>query len=121
MGQTLIVSVVYIQPPQKCGAKDLFQEIIEYLKFKATKGTVSDFRGRTMEVLKGCRVEMIIIDEANRIKPETFAQMAKSQNLLLINFNSLFWIERFLRSASLSLFLSNSTIVVKGCFLLQTK
>jgi DNA transposition AAA+ family ATPase len=47
MGKTPIVPVVYIQPPQKCGAKDLFQEIIEYLKFKATKGTVSDFRGRT--------------------------------------------------------------------------
>ncbi len=75
VGKTPIVPVVYIQPPQKCGAKDLFQEIIEYLKFKATKGTVSDFRGRTMEVLKGCRVEMIIIDEADRIKPETFADV----------------------------------------------
>jgi hypothetical protein len=96
VGKTPIVSVVYIQPPQKCHAKDLFQEIIEYLKFKATKGTVSDFRGRKMEVLKGCRVEMIIIDEADRIKPETFAEMAESQNLLLINFNSLFWIERSL-------------------------
>jgi len=75
VGKTPIVPVVYIQPPQKCGAKDLFQEIIEYLKFKATKGTVSDFRGRTMEVLKGCGVEMIIIDEADRIKPETFADV----------------------------------------------
>ena len=53
----------------------MFQEIIEYLILKATKGTVSDFRGRTMEVLKGCRVEMIIIDEADRIKPETFADV----------------------------------------------
>ncbi len=52
---------------------------------------------------------------------EILRSTAESQNLLLINFNSLFWIERFLRSASLSLFLSNSTIVVKGCFLLQTK
>ena len=42
VGKTPIVPVVYIQPPQKCGAKDLFQEIIEYLKFKATEGTVSE-------------------------------------------------------------------------------
>jgi hypothetical protein len=28
-----------------------------------------------MEVLKGCRVEMIIIDEADRIKPDTFADV----------------------------------------------
>ncbi|BAB75328.1 TniB family NTP-binding protein [Anabaena sp. FACHB-709] len=75
VGRPPIVPVVYIQPPQKCGAKDLFQEIIEYLKFKATKGTVSDFRGRTMEVLKGCGVEMIIVDEADRLKPETFAEV----------------------------------------------
>ena len=75
VGRPPIVPVVYIQPPQKCGAKDLFEEIIEYLKFKATKGTVSDFRNRTMEVLKGCGVEMIIVDEADRIKPETFAEV----------------------------------------------
>jgi DNA transposition AAA+ family ATPase len=75
VGRPPIVPVVYIQPPQKCSAKDLFQEIIEYLKFKATKGTVSDFRGRTMEVLKGCGVEMIIVDEADRLKPETFAEV----------------------------------------------
>jgi DNA transposition AAA+ family ATPase len=51
------------------------KEIIEYLNFRATKGTVSDFRGRAMEVLKGCGVEMLIIDEADRLKPETFADV----------------------------------------------
>jgi len=75
LGKPPIVPVVYIQPPQKCGAKELFKEIIEYLKFRATKGTVSDFRGRTMEVLKQCQVEMLMIDEADRLKPETFAEV----------------------------------------------
>ncbi|MHC5724872.1 MAG: TniB family NTP-binding protein [Nostoc sp.] len=75
VGRPPIVPVVYIQPPQKCGSKDLFKEMIEYLKFRATKGTVSDFRGRAMEVLKGCGVEMLIIDEADRLKPETFAEV----------------------------------------------
>lgn len=75
VGRPSIVPVVYIQPPQKCGSKDLFKEMIEYLKFRATKGTVSDFRGRAMEVLKGCGVEMLIIDEADRLKPETFAEV----------------------------------------------
>ncbi|MFB2737953.1 TniB family NTP-binding protein [Umezakia ovalisporum] len=46
LGRPPIVPVIYIQPPQKCGAKDLFKEIIEYLKFKATKETVLDFRNR---------------------------------------------------------------------------
>lgn len=75
VGRPPIVPVVYIQPPQKCGSKDLFKEMIEYLKFRATRGTVSDFRGRAMEVLKGCGVEMLIIDEADRLKPETFAEV----------------------------------------------
>jgi len=59
-------------PPSRCGAKDLFKEVIEYLRYRAVKGTVSDFRSRAMEVLKGCEVEMLIIDEADRLKPETF-------------------------------------------------
>lgn len=75
VGRPPIVPIVYIQPPQKCASKELFKEIIEYLKFRATKGTVSDFRGRAMEVLKGCGVEMLIIDEADRLKPETFAEV----------------------------------------------
>lgn len=71
-GKKPIVPVVYIQPPQKCGSKELFKEIIEFLKYRATKGTVSDFRGTTLEVLKGCEVEMLVVDEADRLKPETF-------------------------------------------------
>jgi DNA transposition AAA+ family ATPase len=67
--QTPIVPVVYIMPPSKCGAKDLFKEIIEYLRYRAVKGTVSDFRSRAMEVLKGCEVEMLIIDEAEWASP----------------------------------------------------
>lgn len=74
-GKKPIVPVVYIQPPQKCGPKELFKEIIEFLKYRATKGTVSDFRGRAIEVLKGCEVEMVIVDEADRLKPETFADL----------------------------------------------
>ncbi|OYE04982.1 transposase [Nostoc sp. 'Peltigera membranacea cyanobiont' 232] len=75
IGRPPIVPVVYIEPNQKCTSKDLFKEIIEYLNFRATKGTVSDFRGRAMEVLKGCGVEILIIDEADRLKPETFADV----------------------------------------------
>ncbi len=73
--QTPIVPVVYIMPPQKCGSKELFKEIIECLKYRAVRGTVADFRGRAFEVLKGCEVEMLIIDEADRLKPETFSDV----------------------------------------------
>ncbi len=84
-GKKPIVPVVYIQPPQKCGPKELFKEIIEFLKYRATKGTVTDFRGRTIEVLKGCEVEMLIIDEADRLKPETFADVRDFYDKLAIS------------------------------------
>lgn len=75
VGKKPLVPVVYIQPPQKCGSKELFKEVIEFLKHRATKGTVSEFRGRAFEVLQACAVEMLIIDEADRLKPETFADV----------------------------------------------
>jgi len=84
-GQAPIVPVVYIMPPSKCGAKDLFKEIIECLRYQAVKGTVSDFRSRAMEVLKGCEVEMLIIDEADRLKPETFPDVRDINDKLQIS------------------------------------
>jgi len=84
-GKKPIVPVVYIQPPQKCGSRELFKEIIEFLKYRVTKGTVADFRGRAVEVLKGCQVEMLIIDEADRLKPETFADVRDFYDKLAIS------------------------------------
>ena len=55
------------------------------LKYRVAKGTVSDFRGRAFEVLKGCEVEMIIIDEADRLKPETFADVRDFYDKLAIS------------------------------------
>jgi hypothetical protein len=40
-----------------------------------TKGTVAEIRDRMFRVLKGCQVEMLIIDEADRLKPKTFAEV----------------------------------------------
>lgn len=74
-GQPPTVPVIYIQPPQDCGSRELFGTIIEHLKYQMTKGTVGEIRTRTLRVLKGCGVEMVIIDEADRLKPKTFADV----------------------------------------------
>jgi DNA transposition AAA+ family ATPase len=63
-GQPPTVPVAYIQIPQECGAKELFGVILEHLKYQVVKGTIAEIRDRTMRVLKGCCVEMLIIDEA---------------------------------------------------------
>lgn len=75
VGKPPIVPVAYIQVPPECGAKDLFKLIIEHLKYQMTKGTVAEIRDRTLRVLKGCRVEMLILDEADRLKPNTFREV----------------------------------------------
>ncbi len=75
VGKPPIVPVVYIQIPQECGAKDLFKAVIEHLKYQMTKGTVAEIRERMFRVLKSCQVEMLIIDEADRLKPKTFAEV----------------------------------------------
>ncbi|MBN3922681.1 TniB family NTP-binding protein [Nostoc sp. NMS4] len=74
-GKPPTVPVAYIQIPQECGAKELFGVIMEHLKYQVTKGTVAEIRDRTLRVLKGCGVEMLIIDEADRFKPKTFAEV----------------------------------------------
>ncbi|MBD1933357.1 MULTISPECIES: TniB family NTP-binding protein [Cyanophyceae] len=75
VGKPPTVPVVYIQIPQECGAKELFGVILEHLKYQMVKGTVAEIRDRTLRVLKGCSVEMLIIDEADRLKPKTFAEV----------------------------------------------
>jgi DNA transposition AAA+ family ATPase len=75
LGKPPIVPVVYIQPPQDCTARELFRAIIEHLKYKMVKGTVGDLRSRTLQILKRCGVEMLIIDEANRLNPKTFTDV----------------------------------------------
>ena len=75
IGKPPIVPVINIQPPQECGSRDLFTLIIEHLKYKAVKGTVGETRNRTLKILERCQVEMLIIDEADRLKPKTFADV----------------------------------------------
>lgn len=75
VGKPPIVPVVYIQPPQECSSGELFRVIIEHLKYKMVKGTVGEIRSRTLQVLKRCGVEMLIIDEADRLKQKTFADV----------------------------------------------
>ena len=69
-----IKPVVYIQIPEKCGSRDFFIKILKVLN-KPTKGTISDLRERALDGLGIHRCEMLIIDEANHLKQETFADV----------------------------------------------
>jgi hypothetical protein len=67
--------VVYIQIPKGCGARDLFIKILKALGHRATSGTITDLRERTLDTLELFQVMMLIIDEANHLKFETFSEV----------------------------------------------
>lgn len=69
------VPVIYIVPPEECGPKELFVSILEYLQYQLGHGSVADGRASVRRVLAVCGVEMLIIDEAQRLRPKTFSDV----------------------------------------------
>lgn len=74
-GDSPIVPVVYIHAPTESGPRELFVGILEKLDYCILKGSISELRDRTYRLLKTCEVEMIILDEAHRLRPKTFSEV----------------------------------------------
>jgi hypothetical protein len=70
-----VMPVVYIQVPKDCGSRDLFIKILKALGHRATSGTITDLRERTLDTLELFEVQMLIIDEANHLKLATFSDV----------------------------------------------
>lgn len=70
-----IIPISYVHPRQECTSRELFREILEQYGDDLPKGTVGDARSRTLKVLRACKTEMLMIDEADRLKPKTFADV----------------------------------------------
>jgi len=74
-GRPNVIPVVFVEPPPECTAKNLFTCILEGIRHHFTGGTIAQLRQRTFEALKQSKVEMLIIDEADRIRPTVFADL----------------------------------------------
>ncbi|WP_013334781.1 TniB family NTP-binding protein [Gloeothece verrucosa] len=74
-GEPPSISVVYWQSSPESGPGDLFKGILDYLKYQLSRGTVSEMRERVYLALEACQVEMVIIDEAHRLRSQTFAEI----------------------------------------------
>lgn len=74
-GRIPFISVSYVQPKQECTSRELFRKILEEYGDELPRGTVGDARSKTLKVLQACKTEMLIIDEADRLKPKTFADV----------------------------------------------
>jgi DNA transposition AAA+ family ATPase len=84
-GDTPIVPVMYLHAPTESGSRELFVGLLEYLQYRITRGTIADLRDRVYRLLKTCQVEMIILDEAHRMRPKTFSELRDIFDLLNIS------------------------------------
>lgn len=84
-GDAPIVPVMYLHAPTESGPRELFVGLLEYLQYRITRGTISELRDRVYRLLKTCQVEMIILDEAHRLRPKTFSEIRDIFDLLNIS------------------------------------
>jgi DNA transposition AAA+ family ATPase len=84
-GKPPTAPVIYIQVPEECEAKEFFGVILRCFNYQVVKETVAELRDCTLQILKECQVEMLIIDEADRFKPRTFAAVRDISDNLQIS------------------------------------
>lgn len=83
-GQPPHIPVVSWQSPPDSGNRDLFEGILQALRYQLSRGTLSEIRGRVYRTLKACQVEMLIVDEAHRLRPRTFSELQDILDVLQI-------------------------------------
>ncbi len=70
--QNPTVPVLYVElTGSSCSPSLFFKTIIETLKFKAKGGNENQLRERSWYLIKQCKVELLIIDEAHRLQFKT--------------------------------------------------
>jgi DNA transposition AAA+ family ATPase len=84
-GEAPFVPVMYLHAPTESGPRELFVGLLDYLQYRVTRGTIADLRDRVYRLLKTCQVEMIILDEAHRMRPKTFSELRDIFDLLNIS------------------------------------
>ena len=84
LGLRDVVPVLYLEAPADCSVSDLLVLILENLKGDSV-GQATYLRKRTLDLLKASKVEMILFDEANLMKINALAELARIFNQLKIS------------------------------------
>jgi DNA transposition AAA+ family ATPase len=74
-GQPPSVPIVYWQCLGGMSLVSFFVGILQTLKYQITRGRIPELRERLYQVLQGCQVEMIILDEAHRIPAKMLSEI----------------------------------------------
>ena len=80
-GQPPKIPVVYWHTPEELSLSSLFVGLLQRLNYQATQGRIPDLRERLYQVLRGCQVEMIIFDEAQRIPKKALSEIRDISDL----------------------------------------
>jgi DNA transposition AAA+ family ATPase len=84
-GDAPLVPVIYWHATTETGQRELFMGLLERLNYRVTNGTIADLRERVYRLLQACQVEMIILDEAHRLRPKTLSEIRDVFDLLRIS------------------------------------
>ena len=74
-GDAPVMPVIYWHATTETGQRELFIGLLERLKYQIRRGTIAELRERVYRLLKACQVEMIILDEAHRLRPKTLSEI----------------------------------------------
>lgn len=70
-GRTPVVPIGYVYPKPDCTSREFYRAVLAHYNFDLPRGTVGDIRSKTFEVIEASQTEMLIVDEADRLKPNT--------------------------------------------------
>lgn len=69
------VPILYWQAVPESSNRDLFTGILEGLQYQLHRVTLSEIRVRVLRLLHICQVEMLLIDEAHRLRSKVLADL----------------------------------------------
>lgn len=75
-GSVMHIPIVYWQSVPESGSRDLLSGILESLQYQINRGTLPEVRSRVHHLLHVCQAEMLIVDEAHRLRPKALEDIA---------------------------------------------
>jgi len=83
-GEPPHISVLYWHCPENLSVSRLLTGLLELLQYQATQGRIPDLRERVYHVLGSCQVEMLILDEAQRVNAQAMSEIRDISDILEI-------------------------------------
>jgi len=69
------VPIVYWQAVPDSSNRDLFTGLLEGLQYQIYRGTLSEIRSRVLHLLQICQVELLMVDEAHRLRSNALSEL----------------------------------------------